>query len=151
MDSPQVKALMARLNAQLFQIHSRYERTISVGQPDETEDEDAFSRAFQEQVVIGTFSDILWFIPSWPLSQGENESNNAPSQPTINFPPHPPSVPIDDNPMTSASNIPTPSLPAGPGEPLDASNDGVDPPAAKRPLKKKTTRGRSKRVGNKAA
>ena len=59
-----MKALMACLNAQLFQIHSRGEHTISVGRPEETEDEDAFSRAFQEQVVIGVFSDILWFISS---------------------------------------------------------------------------------------
>ena len=65
-NSPQTKALVARLNAQLFQIHSKdYKTTTSLGEQGESEDEDTFSHAFQEQVTISTLSSIAILAVSW--------------------------------------------------------------------------------------
>jgi hypothetical protein len=44
---------MADLNTRLFQIHLPDKRTSTTDEQEESDDEDMFSRAFQEQVQIG--------------------------------------------------------------------------------------------------
>ena len=53
-DSPQMKILMTRFNAQLLKIHSQDDQTPSACEQSDSEDEDCFSRAFQEKVVLST-------------------------------------------------------------------------------------------------
>lgn len=149
-DSPQMKVLLARLNAQLFQVHSQDEKTLPVDHQEETEDEDAFSRAFQEQVNIGTLF-IFFSLTTLTLLQGENESTtNTPAQPTTSSSPPPTSVPMDDEPTIAASNLPAPSLPINPGEPPTVPDDEVALPTTKPVPGRRSTRSKTKRVGNKA-
>ena len=49
-----MKVLIARLNAQLFQVYSRIDQPLSAGMQGEDDDEDLFSHAFHEQVTLGT-------------------------------------------------------------------------------------------------
>ena len=123
-DSPQMKALVARLNTQLFQIHSKDHQAISsAGEQGESEDEDAFSRAFQEQVTIGMLS-IIRSHSCCTLIFYQGESTvDVPIIPAINLPSTSISVPTQGQSLIPPSHIPAPSPPANPSEPLTIPED----------------------------
>jgi hypothetical protein len=65
-EAPRMKALMARLNAKIFQVYPPDDQAApssTVGQ-EEGEDDDDFARAFQEEITLGTYHSLLS-----PLSQ----------------------------------------------------------------------------------
>lgn len=108
LDSPQMKALMARLNAQLFRTHSKnYGATPSTHEQVECEDEEMFSRAFREQVVIGR--SILSLLSPYLIPRQDEGTAGVPAVITT-----PPSIsaPTWSNPPAFPSNpqVAAPSL-----------------------------------------
>ena len=54
-NSPQMKLLMSQLNTQLFQARPQVDQISPTDRQEESEEDDIFSRAFQEQVTLSNF------------------------------------------------------------------------------------------------
>jgi hypothetical protein len=61
-NSPQMKVLMAQLDAQLFRTESKVNQASPAVEEESDDDEDIFSRAFQEQVTLSA----VYFIFHYP-------------------------------------------------------------------------------------
>ena len=124
-----MKALIARLNTQLFQTRSQDHQLSSVGGPGESDDEDIFSRAFQQQVTLGMCFHKLIFITY--LTTYQDEGINA--APVVSLPPSSVPAPRVGQPATPPfiPNMLAPSPPVDP-EPMTVPDDEVTVPLMKR-------------------
>lgn len=149
-----MKTLMARLNAELFGIHSQdnQDQPSPTGSQEESDDEDVFSRAFQEQVTLGLLFFNAALAMYLTIYQGES-TTDIPAAPVVNSPPPSALVPARDEPpiLPSNSNISVSSPPVAPDEPQIVPQYEETIPVEKRSSKRNATRGGRGRAGKKTA